>query len=95
MTEQSMYVPYSEATQASVWVVDNHLQMFTNIQEELASSKAEFELGHIFFFAELTTDNATDEVTHSAHYRDAISGKFVTEDEAESHPDTTVREENG
>ena len=88
-----MYVPYTEETEASVWVVDSNLQLFSNIPEATARERASFELGHIFFFAELTTD-ATDEVKHEAHYRDAISGQFVTEAEAEAHPDTTVREED-
>lgn len=92
MTEH-MYVPYTEETEASVWVVDNNLQLFSNIPEETARTRADFELGHIFFFAELTTD-ATEEIKHEAHYRDAISGQFVTEADAEANPDTTVREED-
>lgn len=86
-----VYVPYSETPEVSVWVCDKNLQLFSNVSEEIARMKANNETGHIFFFAELSTDS--DEVQHEEHYRDAITGKFVKEEEAVAHPDTTVHEE--
>lgn len=96
MSEQQepyLMVPYSETAEVSVWVVDSHLQMFTNLPEETARNKAAFEPGHIYFFAEFAAEG-TEEVKHEDHYRDAITGKFVSEEKAEANPDTTVHEES-
>lgn len=54
MEEESgtVYVPYTEEVNASVWCVDTALQMFTNLSEESAVLLAELYPAHNYFFAE-------------------------------------------
>lgn len=56
ITEQTLYVPYSEDTLASVWAIDGGLQLISNVAEELAQMNASDFPQHIYFFAELTTE---------------------------------------
>lgn len=58
--EQTIYVPYSEDVLASVWAVDPGLQLISNVPEELAQENAPEFPGHIYFFAELTTDGSPE-----------------------------------
>lgn len=95
MTEQDggvLYIPDNGSLNVSVWVTDRELRLFTNIAEETAANLAEHEDEHIFFFAELSPPDE-GEVRHGEHYRSAVTGQFVTEDEADANPDTTVKEE--
>lgn len=85
-----VYVPLTDTVNASCWCVDASLMLITNVTEESAGSLAESYPGHIYFFAELVPPEEShfDSVIH----RDASTGKFVSEEYTQEHPETTVTE---
>ncbi len=80
------------AIDASVWRLGALGRMLSNYPEDNAAHMAEENEDVIFFFAELSVTSEVEDDTDHLNHRDAGTGRYVTQNYAEEHPDTTISE---